>query len=126
MVQKEADFGSRVFERRIGSWWHSVQFGNAFNDQWVSDEPDCGDISLRNLRFRISLAWSLRITGILCFAANLGATLLLRDRNHLIKPAQLGFATHLLRRTEVILLLVYSFLNMLGYVSDLISKKAHL
>lgn len=41
---------------------------------------------------------------------------MLRDRNAIVKPSQLGFATYLLRRYDVILLLSYSFLNMMGYM----------
>lgn len=70
---------------------------------------------------RISLAWSLRITGIICFAVNLSATLLLRDRNTFVKPSQLGFATYLLKRYDIILLLSYSFINMCGYMVLLFS-----
>ena len=33
-----------------------------------------------------------------------------------MKPSQIGFATYLLKRYEVILLLIYSFVNMLGYM----------
>lgn len=64
----------------------------------------------------LSLAWSLRITGIICFSANICATLIIRDRNALVKPSQIGFAVHLLKKPEVLLLLSYSFLNMLGYM----------
>ncbi|GAB7357104.1 hypothetical protein MBLNU459_g7909t2 [Dothideomycetes sp. NU459] len=64
----------------------------------------------------ISLGWALRITGLICFAVNLSATLMLRDRNALVKPSQLGFATHLLKRYDVILLLSYSFINLMGYM----------
>ncbi|KAL1306614.1 hypothetical protein AAFC00_005295 [Neodothiora populina] len=72
----------------------------------------------------ISLAWSLRITGILCFAFNLLATILLRDRNAQVKPMQVGFASYLLKRPEVILLLLYSFVNLLGYMVLLYSLSA--
>ncbi|KAK3724500.1 hypothetical protein LTR37_001124 [Vermiconidia calcicola] len=70
---------------------------------------------------QISLAWALRITGILCFVGNSVATLLVRDRNHLVKPPQLGFAIHLLRRKQVLLLLSWAFTNLLGYMTILYS-----
>ena len=69
----------------------------------------------------ISLPWALRITGIICFVCNFSATLLLRDRNATVKPSQLGFATHLLKRYDVLLLLSYAFLNLFGYMTVLYS-----
>lgn len=69
----------------------------------------------------INLEWALRITGIVCFFCNFAATLFLRDRNATVKPSQLGFAVHLLRRYDVLLLLTYAFINMLGYMSIIFS-----
>ena len=57
---------------------------------------------------QISLAWSLRITGLIALVANGIGTFLLRDRNHIVKPPQLGFATHLLRRYDCLLLLSWA------------------
>lgn len=70
---------------------------------------------------QISLAWALRITGIICLIGNLVGTALVRDRNHLVKPPQLGFATHLLRRYDCLLLLGWAFTNLLGYMVILYS-----
>ncbi|USW56619.1 Putative major facilitator superfamily, MFS transporter superfamily [Septoria linicola] len=70
---------------------------------------------------QISLAWALRITGILCFVGNLTATLLVKDRNHVVKPPQLGFATHLLKRYDCLLLLSWCFINLFGYMALLYS-----
>ncbi|KAF3004404.1 hypothetical protein E8E13_010211 [Curvularia kusanoi] len=53
----------------------------------------------------ISIAWSLRITGILAFVAILAAISVIRDRNHVIRPPQLAFDLKLLRRVDVLLLL---------------------
>ncbi|KXL42162.1 MAG: hypothetical protein FE78DRAFT_110394 [Acidomyces sp. 'richmondensis'] len=58
---------------------------------------------------RISLAWALRITGIIALIGNLIATSLVRDRNHIVKPPQLGFATHLLKRYDCLLLLISNY-----------------
>ena len=69
----------------------------------------------------ISLGWSLRITGIITFVVNLTAALLLHDRNHIIKPLQLGFDTTLLRQYKVQLLLAWAFISMLGYITLLYS-----
>lgn len=70
---------------------------------------------------QISLRWALRITGILCLVGNLTATLLVKDRNHVVKPPQLGFATHLLRRYDCVLLLAWGFVNLFGYMAVLYS-----
>ncbi|KAK4993395.1 hypothetical protein LTR66_006009 [Elasticomyces elasticus] len=69
----------------------------------------------------VGLPWALRITGLICLVANLAATLLLRDRNHLVRPPQLGFAVHLLKRYDVLLLLSWAFVVMFGYMALLYS-----
>lgn len=70
---------------------------------------------------RISLAWSLRITGIVCGVMNLISALLIRNRNKDIRPPQRGFDTKLLRRYDVLLLLAWAFISMLGYITLLFS-----
>lgn len=69
----------------------------------------------------VSLAWSFRVTAILSCTMNLIATLLIRNRNEAIHPPQRGFDTKLLRRSNVQLLLAWSFISMLGYVVLLFS-----
>ena len=71
------------------------------------------DITIR----RLSLAWSLRITAAMACVMNTLATILLRDRNHIINTIQHPFKTDLLRRQEVWLLLSWIFISMLGYVT---------
>ncbi len=70
---------------------------------------------------KISLAWSFRITGIVVCVTNLVATLLIRNRNAAIKPAERPFDTKLLRRYDVALLLTWSFISVLGYLAVLFS-----
>lgn len=70
---------------------------------------------------QISLAWALRITGIIALIGNVIGTLLIKDRNHIVKPPQLGFAIHLLRRYDCVLLLAWAFVNLLGYMVILYS-----
>lgn len=70
---------------------------------------------------RIGLAWALRITGIIGFVGNVVGALLIKDRNDIVKPPQLGFATHLLRRYDCLLLLSWAFTNLLGYMVILYS-----
>lgn len=70
---------------------------------------------------RISLAWSFRITAIVACAANLTATLLIRNRNETLRPPQRGFDTGLLRRYDVQLLLAWAFISMFGYITLLYS-----
>jgi MFS family permease len=69
----------------------------------------------------MGLAWTLRTTGLIALAANVTATLFIRDRNHHIRPAQLAFDVTLLRRYEVILLLLWAFISMFGYITLLFS-----
>ena len=70
---------------------------------------------------RLSIGWALRITGIIAFVANSLAIVFIRDRNKAIRPSQLGFDTKLLRRYEVLLLLAWVFISMLGYIVLLFS-----
>ena len=69
----------------------------------------------------ISLAWSLRITGIVCGVMNTVSALLMRNRNTDIRPPQRGFDIMLLRRYDVFLLLAWAFTSMLGYITLLFS-----
>ncbi|KUJ12631.1 MFS general substrate transporter [Mollisia scopiformis] len=69
----------------------------------------------------ISLAWSFRITAIVCGVMNLLAVALIRNRNAAVKPPQLGFDTKLLLRYDVLLMLGWGFLSMLGYITLLYS-----
>lgn len=67
------------------------------------------------------LRWALCTTGIITFTLTTIATALLRDRNQEIRPPQLAFDTSLLARYEVRLLLAWSFVTMLGYITLLFS-----
>ena len=69
----------------------------------------------------ISLAWSLRIIGIVCGVTNTASALLFRNRNKSIRPPQRGFDTKLLRRYDVLLLISWAFISMLGYITILFS-----
>lgn len=64
----------------------------------------------------ISLAWSFRITAIVDCSVLLVATSLIRTRNEIVRPPQLGFDTKLLRRYDVQLLLAWGFIVMFGYM----------
>ena len=70
---------------------------------------------------RISLQWSLRITGIITFIMNALATALIKDRNKAIQPHQHPFDKKLLHRCDVWLLLTWAFISMLGYITLLYS-----
>ena len=69
----------------------------------------------------ISLAWSLRITGIVVGIMNLVAAMTIRNRNKAINPPQRGFDLKLLRRYDCLLLLAWAFVSMLGYITLLYS-----
>ena len=69
----------------------------------------------------LSLAWSLRIIGIITLFMNGLATAFIRDRNAAIQPKQRPFDRELLLRGEVMLLLAWAFVSMLGYITLLYS-----
>lgn len=69
----------------------------------------------------LGLRWALCITGIITFALSTIGTGLLRDRNKDIQPPESAFDTSLLAKYEVILLLAWSFISMLGYITLLFS-----
>ncbi|KAK4890333.1 hypothetical protein LTR27_010976 [Elasticomyces elasticus] len=74
---------------------------------------------------QISLPWSLRIIGIIAFVGNFIGVVLIRDRNHIVKPPQLGFAIHLLKRYDCLLLLAWAFTNLFGYMVILYSVSSY-
>jgi MFS family permease len=43
-------------------------------------------------------------------------TILLKNRNDVVKPTQKGFDTKLLRRVDILLLLSWAFISMFGYI----------
>ncbi|EXJ93357.1 hypothetical protein A1O1_01749 [Capronia coronata CBS 617.96] len=64
----------------------------------------------------LSLAWSLRITGIIAFVVLFCASLLMRDRNATTRPRIKAFDVALLRRYRVWLLMGFSFFSISGYI----------
>lgn len=70
---------------------------------------------------KVSLAWALRVTGLISGVFLILATMLIRTRNEAIQPSQRGFDPHLLRRAESLLLLCWAFISMLGYMVILFS-----
>lgn len=69
----------------------------------------------------ISLAWCLRITGLLSGAMNIMATSVIRSRDNIINPKQHPFDTVLLSRYDVRLVLAWAFISMFGYITILFS-----
>lgn len=69
----------------------------------------------------LSLAWSLRIIGVITLFMNTLAAAFIRDRNADIQLKQRPFDRELLCRAEVWLLLAWSFISMLGYITLLYS-----
>ena len=70
---------------------------------------------------KLSIAWALRITGILVFVMTMIAAMLIRDRNHVIQPSQHPFKIQLLRRLDVWLLLTWALLSIAGQMTLLYS-----
>ncbi|EPE29044.1 MFS general substrate transporter [Glarea lozoyensis ATCC 20868] len=69
----------------------------------------------------ISLAWALRMTGLVSGFMNIMATIAIRSRNHIIQPKQHPFDMNLLGRYDVGLVLGWAFVSMLGYITLLFS-----
>jgi MFS family permease len=69
----------------------------------------------------ISLAWALRIAGLVSGFMNIIATIAIRSRNHIIQPKQHPFDMNLLGRYDVGLVLRWAFVSMLGYITLLFS-----
>ncbi|KAH7208212.1 major facilitator superfamily transporter [Fusarium oxysporum] len=67
------------------------------------------------------LGWALRATGIITFVGIVIATLLLRHRNSQIQPNQRAFDIALLRSRAVVLLLMWAFTSIFGYIFLLFS-----
>lgn len=74
---------------------------------------------------QLGLPWTLRVIGLLAFFGNLVSMVLVRDRNHLVKPPQLGFAIHLLKRYDCLLLLCWAFVHVMGYMVLLYSLSSY-
>jgi len=69
----------------------------------------------------LGLAWALRITAIIVFVINALATVLIRSRNHEVRPSQRMFDFRLLASYHVKLLLLWSFTIMFGYITLMFS-----
>jgi predicted MFS family arabinose efflux permease len=70
----------------------------------------------------LGFRWSLRITAIVAFSANVVcALLMMKDRNKHIKPNQRAFDIKLFKNRESVLLLLWGFFSMLGYTILLFS-----
>lgn len=69
----------------------------------------------------IGLGWAFRVLAILAFAVNALCAIVIRDRNRAIGSVQLAFDVSLFRRKEFILLQLWGFFSMLGYIVLLFS-----
>ena len=69
----------------------------------------------------IGLGWAFRVLAILAFAVNVLCAIVIRDRNRAIGSVQLAFDVSLFRRKEFILLQLWGFFSMLGYIVLLFS-----
>jgi MFS family permease len=78
-------------------------------------------LAVRAAISHISLVWALRIAGVISGVMNILATIAIRSRNHIVLPEQHPFDRTLLRRYDVLLVLAWSFISMLGYITLLYS-----
>jgi nitrate/nitrite transporter NarK len=77
--------------------------------------------AVRAVISNVSLAWALRMCGVVSAFMNILATIMIRSRNHIIQPKQHPFSRELLRRYDVALILAWAFVSMLGYIVLLFS-----
>ncbi|KAK5950187.1 hypothetical protein OHC33_008902 [Knufia fluminis] len=73
-------------------------------------------VSTTHMIQRLSLEWSLRITGITSFVCLCCATGLIRDRNKIVRPTIHPFDVEILRRYQVWMVLGWSVFSLLGYM----------
>lgn len=69
----------------------------------------------------LGFGWSFRITAIVALVINFTCALLVKDRNHLINARQRAFDWQLIKRYELLLLLLWGILSMLVYTIVLFS-----
>ena len=73
----------------------------------------------------LGVPWAFRILGISCFAVNLTASNLIRDRNKAVGSVHKAFSWSLFKRPEFILLQGWSWFSMLGYVAVVFSVASY-
>ena len=64
----------------------------------------------------LGLKWTYRTLAACSFTCNLVCSLLLKDRNKLVKPSQRSFDHKEFGKIEVILIIVWGFMTELGYI----------
>ena len=69
----------------------------------------------------IGLGWAFRILAIISCVVNVVCTILVRDRNKAVGAVQMAFDVRLFKRGEYVLILMWGFFSMLGYVVLLFS-----
>ena len=70
---------------------------------------------------KLSLVWSLRITGIVVIVVSVAVIFLIRDRDKILRPDYTLFDFSLLRNTNACLLLTWCFLTVFGHIIILFS-----
>lgn len=73
----------------------------------------------------LGIGWALRITGIVIFAVNFPATMILKTRDGYVMPKRKMFDLELFRRYDVFLLLAWAFIMMFGYITLTYSLSAY-
>ncbi|KAI1616169.1 MFS transporter, MCP family, solute carrier family 16, member 7 [Exophiala viscosa] len=73
----------------------------------------------------MGLAWAFRILGIICFAVNLTAANLLRDRNKQTGARHAALDLKILRRPEFMFVQLWTWFSQLGYTILLFSLPAY-
>lgn len=106
----------------LPQWFHKKRsFANGICSAGSGIGGIIFSFSIRAAIANTSLAWSLRMCGLVSGAMNIVATMMIRSRNHIVQPKQHPFDPILLCRYEVFLVLVWGFLSMFGYMPVLFS-----
>ena len=73
----------------------------------------------------IGVDWTYRILAICTLVANLISSILLKDRNQIVKPQTQGFNIHEFGHMSVLLLILWGSFTELGYISLLYSLPSY-
>lgn len=73
----------------------------------------------------LGLEWTYRVLALCCLGVNLASSVLLKDRNKFVKPKKSALGLSEALNIEVVLLVLWGFLNELGYITLLYSLPSY-
>ena len=81
--------------------------------------------AIQSMIEKLGIGWALRITGLVIFAVNFPATMVLKTRDGYVMPNRKMFDLVLFRRYDVFLVLAWAFIMMFGYITLTYSLSAY-